>query len=327
MSSNFKYLLAILSGGSLGFFLWIAILAFIEDKPVPNAIFTQSIIDSKLEAARGLEKFPKTVFVGGSNVLFGVDSKLFSEITNKPALNFGCAAGMGPELILDLLKPYLNEGDLVVMRWEYGQFNFTRSGEVNLTYLNLLAGPQRNFKKLLPLSDQLKLSMTIPFSHVRDSIFTHYNSYVSPDIYSCPWSIDQLGNIRGNKDQNLSSKNLGAGHPSILRAKGISTDAENIFLQFVKFCKNNGVYLVSSWPNTLLNTSYLESEIALKRFREIGKFWASLGIKVVGAPADYMFEQNLFFDSTYHLNANGIRKCTLRLADQLKPTLTSIGRL
>lgn len=321
MRTNLRYLLCLIGGGGLGLLLWMAALSFIKNKPVPNAIFTQSIIDSKIKAASNLNESPKVVFVGGSNVLFGVDSLLFTEITQKPALNFGCAAGMGPELILDLLLPHLIEGDLVVMRWEYGHFRFTRSGDVNLTYLNLLTGPQSGFKKQLPLFDRLKLSMAAPFAHFRHAVVTHYNPYVSPELYKCSWSIDQLGNIRGNEGNELSDQNLLGGYASILNHKGISTDSKNILKNFVIFCKNNGVKLVASWPNILKIPDYLDSKNAKQRFSEISEFWKYIGVPVVGIPEDFTFEKHLFYDTTYHLNAKGVRKCTLLLADQLKPAL------
>ena len=60
---------------------------------------------------------------------------------------------MGPELILYLLKPRLKRGDIVAMFWEYEHYTFTRSGEVNLTYLNLVFGPQSDFRHTLPFLD------------------------------------------------------------------------------------------------------------------------------------------------------------------------------
>lgn len=308
-------------GVFIGLFLWLCIINYIQDKPVPNAIFSQSIIDSKIKAARYFNESNKVVFVGGSNVLFGVDSKQFSEITQKPALNFGCAAGMGPELILSHLGHFLKKGDIVVMRWEYGHYGFSRSGEVNLTYLNLLAGSQSKFKANLPRLDQFRLDMSIPFAHARQAFFTHFNSYVSPETYRCNWIIDELGNIRDNIGNKLDAKIQDKPHRGILNFNGLTSDVRDIFCQFIDHSRRKGIKILVSWPNILDHPRYHHSIKAKRCFASIQSFWESKGIKVVGSAHDYMFPTNLFYDTTYHLNSGGMEACTKLLAQQLVPFL------
>jgi hypothetical protein len=165
--SNFKNLFCLLIGIFTAGVFWEVLLFFVKDKPVPNAVFTQTIIEPKIDSEVLKSENPKVLFVGGSNVLFGVDSKQFSQSTGIPSINFGCAAGMGPELILDLISNHLSSEDLVVMNWEYEHFHFERSGLVDLTYLNLLMSYQHEFKGKLPFFDQRHLSLSVPFSHFR----------------------------------------------------------------------------------------------------------------------------------------------------------------
>ena len=309
------------AGVLIGLSLWLGIIHYIQDKPVPNAIFSQSILDSKITAAQNLDRTPKVVFVGGSNVLFGVDSKQISEITQQPALNFGCAAGMGPELILYHLGRFLNHGDTVVMRWEYGHYGFSRSGEVNLTYLNLVVGSQTKFKASLPQLDQFRLNLSIPFAHVRKAFFTHFNSYVSPEMYRCNWIIDELGNIRNNFGNKLESEMQLESHPGILNFNGLSSDAEDIFCEFINQCRRKGVKILVSWPNILDHPRYHDSMKANECFSTIQSFWESKCIEVIGSAHDYMLPVDLFYDTIYHLNSEGIEICTKLLAQQLGPFL------
>ena len=60
------------AGAFIGLFLWLGIIDYIKDKPVPNAIFSQSILDAKITAVQNLDRAPRVFFVGGSNVLFGL---------------------------------------------------------------------------------------------------------------------------------------------------------------------------------------------------------------------------------------------------------------
>jgi hypothetical protein len=307
-----------------GFFIaalfWWLSVEFVRDKPVPNAIFSQSIVEAKLSAAERSPKERKVVFVGGSNVLFGIDSDQFTRQTNRASFNFGCAAGMGPELILDLINPFLNSGDLVVLHWEYGQYLFTRSGQVNLTYLNLLAGPQGHFMDKLPWKDRQALSLSVPFSHLRLALETSFNPYVDASVYGCSWLIDERGNIRSNKGaipQALVKNPLG----SLTQELEITNDVREIFSDFVLGCFERDIRVIASWPNLYSHPAYAGNPIVAENFRVIREFWKSLEVQVVGKAEDAMLGAEFFHDTMYHLNAKGVAIRTDRLIEELRPWL------
>lgn len=321
-SSNFKNLVFLLFGIFTAGVSWEVLLFFVKDKPVPNAVFTQSIIDAKLDPAKFKYESQKVLFVGGSNVLFGIDSKQFSESTGIPSLNFGFAAGMGPELILDLISNHLSSEDLVVMNWEYEHFRFERSGIIDLTYLNLLMSYQHEFKRKLPFIDQRHLSLSVPFSHFREAVLCHFNPLVNNNVYRCNWLIDNEGNVRSNKGVQISKKELIASPSSLLTTEiTFTSDIKDIFSNFVKDCRNRDVHLVASWPNTFANPFYFGNEIVDANIKTIRGFWNSMGVKVVGDYKDSMLESEYFFDTVYHLNTEGVRLRTEKLTSQLKPYL------
>lgn len=324
MSVQARNSLLFATGFIIAAFCWWSILWFVKDKPVPNAIFTQSILDSKIEAARSSPKVPKVVFLGGSNVLFGIDSKQFARQTKHSALNFGCAAGMGPELILDLVAPYLIKGDLVVLHWEYGQYLFTRSGQVNLTYLNLLSGPQRHFVEKLPWKDRHALALSVSFSHVRQGIETHLNPYVDAEIYRCNWVLDECGNIRSNLGGLLPQEMKRDPLSSLIHEIEITEDVSEIFSAFVHRCNKRGVRVIASWPNLYAHQAYDGNPIAKENFRVIKEFWESLDVPVVGDPRDAMFQEEFFHDTIYHLNSKGVALRTEELVEQLRPWLKTV---
>ena len=321
-SSNFKNLFFLLIGIFTAGVFWEVLLFFVKDKPVPNAVFTQTIIEPKLDSEVLKSENPKVLFVGGSNVLFGVDSKQFSESTGIPSINFGCAAGMGPELILDLISNHLSSEDLVVMNWEYEHFHFERSGLVDLTYLNLLMSYQHEFKGKLPFFDQRHLSLSVPFSHFREAVLCHFNPLVNNNIYRCNWLIDDEGNVRSNKGVQISKKELIESPSSLLTTEiTFTSDIKDIFSNFVKDCRNRDVQLVASWPNTFANPVYFGNEIVDANIKTIRGFWNSMGVEVVGNYKDSMLESEYFFDTVYHLNTEGVRLRTEKLTSQLKPYL------
>ena len=322
MFTNFKNLIVLLLGIFTSVISWEILLIFLKDKPVPNAIFTQSIIDAKLDSAKFKYESPKVLFVGGSNVLFGVDSKLFSESTGTPSLNLGWAAGIGPELILDLMKGHLSSGDLVIMNWEYEHFRFERSGFVDLTYLNLLMSYQHEFKERLPFIVQRHLSLSVPFSNFRDAVLCHINPLIDKNVYRCNWLIDESGNIRSNKGLHISKKELIASPLSSITSQlTITNDVKDIFSNFVQYCRNRDVQILASWPNTFANPDYFGNAVVDANIQIIRNFWNSMGVEVVGNYNDSMLGSEYFFDTIYHLNAEGVCLRTEKLISQLKPYL------
>ena len=103
-----RCLFSLLSGLILAATTWVVSLELISDRPLPNAIFAQSIIERKMEAAEKPGKVSKTLVVGGSNVAFGIDTVRMGRTIGQEFVNFGCIAGIGPEIILSAApaKPF-----------------------------------------------------------------------------------------------------------------------------------------------------------------------------------------------------------------------------
>lgn len=65
---------------------------------------------------------PRMIFVGGSNIAFGIDSKAISDSLNINVVNFGLHGGIGIRIPLEDCLHYVHKGDIVVAQFEYGQF-------------------------------------------------------------------------------------------------------------------------------------------------------------------------------------------------------------
>jgi hypothetical protein len=97
--------------------LVIATCGFILKMPVRYSHELSQIILKK----EILAKTPSTkiVFVGGSNLLAGLDSKLVQEKLHYNVVNMGLYQGFGISFLLEQAKQYINSGDIVVIIPEY----------------------------------------------------------------------------------------------------------------------------------------------------------------------------------------------------------------
>src|SRR6266576_1729813 len=87
---------------------------------------------------------PKIILVGGSNLAFGIDSRMMKDSLGVNVVNMGLYAKLGLRYMLAQVKPYIRRGDVVIIVPEYDQFygNFSE-GDNTLNTALLYAPPDR----------------------------------------------------------------------------------------------------------------------------------------------------------------------------------------
>ena len=62
---------------------------------------------------------PRIIFVGGSNLAFGLDSQRIKDSLNINVINYGLHAGIGLKYMIDDISTYARKGDIIVFAPEY----------------------------------------------------------------------------------------------------------------------------------------------------------------------------------------------------------------
>ena len=108
----------------LVFVLLLLVLLSLSLFFIPDVVSKNSLLAALVDKHTLLQKTKseKIIFIGGSNLSFGLDSKRISNAFNKPVINMGVHAGMGLEYIVNDVKQYINKGDIVVLMPEYENF-------------------------------------------------------------------------------------------------------------------------------------------------------------------------------------------------------------
>lgn len=79
-------------------------------------------------------KSPRIIFIGGSNISFGLNSQMIKDTFGLNPVNTGLHAGMGLIYMLNHHLPHVLPGDIIIVSPEYVQF----SGEVAYGQMELL---------------------------------------------------------------------------------------------------------------------------------------------------------------------------------------------
>ena len=89
--------------------------------PLPALDWTLAL-DARTAAAAAAVQGRKVVFIGGSNVRFGVDSAGLTHDLGLPVINYGLHASLGADVIADRAAACIRRGDVVVFAPELSHF-------------------------------------------------------------------------------------------------------------------------------------------------------------------------------------------------------------
>src|SRR6266540_537686 len=275
---------------------------------------------------------PKIIFIGGSNLAFGVDSRLIAQALDMSVVNMGLHTGLGLNLLFNIVSKNAKENDVVVLCPEYeyisgnlfygdqtllSSFHYYPDGVSCITGFAQLyhivatnIARNKNVRSSI-LSDihssNKKMTGSNPLEVLLTSVYSRraFNGY--GDIIA-HLQQGKMNFVNNKIDDNISYEVLG----EINKLKLALTQKK------VKF-----IMLYPCMPESRFETykeqlDFIDSK--LKRFDLIGTL----------RPQDYVYQDNDFFDSCYHLNSNGRHKRTLRLINDIKtayhPLLTRTGR-
>jgi hypothetical protein len=256
----------------------------------------------------------KIVVMGGSNLAYGLDSEQLADATGMHVMNMGVQASLTLEFMLELVKPHLNEGDIVILGAETAMYRSRPWSTATLT----------------------KLMVTNPTS----TRFMNWRQIVAAPLYLYPSISDQTETLRraagrwvyGSPSfaEGLLANGDYVGHrgkasayrsstrpPQSLQRMQVSVPArrQDYLRAFKDFCQQNGIRLYVSFaataqaiidPNSLgLVTQFLKSDF-----------------DVISDPWDYAYPDSLFYDTSHHLIYEMREVRTAQLIADLLPRLS-----
>lgn len=290
-----------------------ASLFFIPNKAlVDNSLFANIDKHHRLDSLSS----PKIVFIGGSNLAFGLDSKLIEDSLHIPVVNMGLHAGLGLRFMLNESKNSLKKGDIVIVAPEYHHFynSDILNGEKVLVAMisdvdsrNLKYISFKQYIHLSPLAIRYAISklmrkeMDVMAENKKDEYERNFkrNSF----------------NIYGDEVMHWSYKNKVLS-PVQLNQKNTTILEETIILisDFKQAMDSRGVHFF------LIPPAFQRSSFDnYKPF--IDKLSLSLSnrnIPFTISPKEFAYPDTLFFNTLYHLDKNGAELRSLRLIKMLR---------
>ncbi|MCI4671330.1 MAG: hypothetical protein MRZ79_24530 [Bacteroidia bacterium] len=273
-----------------------------------------SILDKhdRMDSIQG----PKIIFAGGSNLAFGLDSRMVEEAFDKPVVNMGIHAGLGLKFILDDVRPYISEGDVVVIVPEYPhfykQYPSTFYGQDEL--LTMVFDIVPNERKYISFKQWTHLYRGLP-NYIGNKYYCLLKYGRKPRVATGRAkayqrnSFNEYGDIITHLDMEPYK---------VAGIKEVDYPANLEVIEFInefgRECKAKGAKVVMAMTS-IQDTGYYKAQSHIDDLTVA--FENYLEVPLIAAPARYRFKNELFFDTMEHLNKEGREMRTQMLIEDI----------
>ena len=305
-----KFVFLALASVLLFFGLHVIYLIMFYSVPKTTA-WTNNCLIKKENIALSLS-CPKIIFTSGSNTLFGLRAIDVEKNIKIPSVNLAVHAGLETDYILYRAKKVLKPGDTIVLSFEYedilwnGSYSEIRVAQI-LTH-------DQEYMKLLSIKERLSLYKNLTFFDISKSVKQKLEK-VSEE----PYHSSTL-NDRGDETYNYDSKKIQANMKKVYKPfeiKPLGTRGQDEILKFKEWCDENNVNIFISWPATVYTKEYDTKEYR-DFFSALISYFDKNNFKILGKPQDFIFPQSLFYDTSYHLNNEGMTIRTQKIISLLR---------
>ncbi len=282
----------------------------------PNNWMAEVAIKHKrLDSLKG----ERAVFIGDSSLVFGLDAKSLEEKLSKPTANMGIHGALGLPFYFQEVKGSLRDGDNVFAIFYYYpskddvnegvlchalDFYPSLKTRLEMNWLEKVrfsasCDLKRTRRYLLNKARGQKINTPIPTkSTVFESAMSAFNQY--GDIY------DEL------HQEHLINFAEGSGflpHPPQAETFKLISSSKELYEKV-----GAKLYIIyPPYPKSLFKKNQKLIEDYDKELRQ------NTNVEVLNHPIDSVLDDNLFFNSQYHLNTEGKKQFTNYLAGLVKP--------
>lgn len=278
--------------------------------PTPRASKSFLFATIKKDSLLLHTKSPRIIFIGGSNISFGLNSSLIKDSLKLNPVNTGVMADLGLKYMIDNTLQYIQEGDIVVLIPEYQHFFRAYSyGAEEL--LRTVFDVDRKKAGLIGAKQWINLMPHVPKYALTKFNPREYWRYQESDVYH----VDSY-NEYGDTDAHYELER----RPFIpFKIKGTfdKTIMKNID-NFNQKVKEKNARLLVSYPGyqDLSYNNYAN------KIEEVERQFLKNNFEILGNPERYKFPDSLFFNTPYHTTKYGVDYRTQLFIEDFKENLS-----
>jgi hypothetical protein len=280
--------------------------------PTPRAstslLFAKRDKDALLRATPG----PRLILVGGSNLSFGIDSRVLADELGVNPVNTGLHATLGLRYMMASTLPYVRRGDVVVLVPEYSHYYGDRAYGGEELLRTVVDVDRRSIATLTPAqwANVARYLPKLALTKLRPAEYTHRQG-AEPGVYERR-SFNRYGDAVAH--WGLPREPFAPNEPAPGAFNG--RVVEDI-RKFEARVRARGAVLYLSFPGLqAASFANLRGQIA-----EVDAKLREAGFVILGTPQRYAIPEEFMFNTPYHLTRQGADLRTRRLVADLRERL------
>lgn len=247
---------------------------------------------------------PRIVFVGGSNLCFGLDSERIADTLGMPVINYALHAGIGLKFMADDIACRVGKGDVVVFAPEYEHFYTTMNGAPStIAPLMMYSG----WKKWNMLDWAQKLQ-----------VLRGVGDMISEKIFALRPKTEQTYQLSGFNAYGDESRHWEFQSQPIACPAPFSDEFDVAFAAyFIRRVEEMGKSAtVVLLPPVICESAYR----VMKPYAEdIARYLSDARHPFAVSPSEYVLPDSCAYDTCYHMNKLGVTRHTSHVIATLRP--------
>ncbi len=234
---------------------------------------------------------PKVVLVGGSNLHYGINSRMLQDSLGLPVVNMGLQHSLGLRYMYNEVRESLHSGDVLMLLLEPGAYTgMPVEGRTNIARIASIRPKSIRYFNLQHWYNAAMYSGTALIQNYRDGQVSIIKKLRRKKTFS--EHCDEFGDYHGHK--GLNSKYKPIKNRDLSDDKLFNNEILPLIDEIQIFTQQNDIQLVISFSPMAASTASDPSVF--------NRIQAGLPAEiVVGNMADYIFPDSFFFDSPDHL--------------------------
>ncbi|NJN99608.1 MAG: hypothetical protein HC875_38655 [Anaerolineales bacterium] len=252
---------------------------------------------------------PKIVFIGGSSLALGLDSETVQSRIRRPVVNMGLNGGFGLRYILDEVISSIGPGDVIAISPEYEHWTGTLlDGGLNMLWA-IRANPRSIFSLTSP-NQYVVLIRNLP--EFNQGKFME----ILPGRYDPIYNRDAFNDYGDFVNHLNQPKSLHLGGVERINTQAENPETAKVLQDFALLAESRGATVVYSFP-PLAETQFKFSDNQTAIAHIVEQLKTIPQITLIDHPADHIYPDTMFFDTVYHLNAEGRKLRSTKVATGL----------
>jgi hypothetical protein len=270
---------------------------------LPSKQYHDSILASLTDKHQMLDTTPspRIIFVGGSSLSMGLNSKLIADAYHMPVINTGIAIWPGLKFMVKDLKPRIKKGDIIVLAAEYSCYDESLDETGFEGYEQLLAilfdiYPQG--RQYIDARQWLLLAKFVPHYTM-----SQIKCYTDRQPANLPGSGRLSFNRYGDYYQHWNVPKIP------FKLEGKSTGNERLNPRVMPFLKDFNTYVKAKGATLVILPPPMQKQSFQNKLYIINKIALALkanGMPFLAPPAKYAFDDRYMNDFVFHLTKAGL---------------------